>query len=103
MNLSTLPLSPSEANSHQAGAAYRRVAIVVARVTSSSCPGGRPWERRVLRATIEAAHLTRVRRRTRLYDSIPALEVENHECCARIKIGVYIITLCLRKIVIDTD
>src|SRR6218665_1206352 len=35
MNLSTLPLSPSEANRHQAGAAYIRVAIVVARVTSS--------------------------------------------------------------------
>ena len=33
MNLSTLPLSPSEANPHQAGAAYSRVAIVVARVT----------------------------------------------------------------------
>src|SRR6218665_361501 len=60
MNLSTLPLSPSEANPHQAGAAYSRVAIVVARVTSSSCPGGRPWERTVLKATIEAAHLTRV-------------------------------------------
>src|SRR6218665_1371869 len=60
MNLSTLPLSPSEANPHQAGAAYSRVAIVVARVTSSRCSEGRPLERRVLRATIEAAHLTRV-------------------------------------------
>src|SRR6218665_2557711 len=38
MNLSTLPLSPSEANPHQAGAAYSRVAIVVARTNSSSCP-----------------------------------------------------------------
>src|SRR6218665_37232 len=64
------PQSPNESfdptpithggNPHQAGAAYSRVAIVVARVTSSSCPGGRPWEQRVLRATIEAAHLTRV-------------------------------------------
>src|SRR6218665_1655401 len=59
MNLSTLPLSPSEANPHQAEAAYSRVAIVVARVTSSSCPGGRLWKRMVLRATTEAAHLTR--------------------------------------------
>src|SRR6218665_1640271 len=58
MNLSTLP--PSEANPHQAGAAYSRVDIVVARVPSSSCPGGRAWERRDLRATIEASHLTRV-------------------------------------------
>ncbi len=37
-----------------------RLAIAVARATSSSCPGVRPWEQRVLGATIEAAHLTRV-------------------------------------------
>src|SRR6218665_1226536 len=39
INLSTLPLLPSEANPHQAGAAYSRVAIVGVRATSSSCPG----------------------------------------------------------------